>query len=131
VAGGAEDQGVARILPLHRAGEHDAVGHGGFQVLQAVDGEIHPPVQQRLVDFLGEQAFAADIGQPSVLHGVAGGADDVFLEHVHPPQHRAELADLCQERPRLPQRERRAARADTQRHAPVVARHVRRCSPVR
>jgi hypothetical protein len=36
-----------------------------------MDGEVHPAIQQRLVDFLGEQALAADVGQAAILHAVA------------------------------------------------------------
>ena len=68
VAAGAKDQRVARILALQRAGQHDARRQCGFQVLQAVHREIDAAVHQRLVDFLGEQPLAADIGQPAVLH---------------------------------------------------------------
>ena len=53
-AAGAEDEGVARVLPLEGAGEADAVGEFGFQVLEAVDGEVDAPVEQGLVDFLAE-----------------------------------------------------------------------------
>ena len=72
----AEDQRVAGILAGQRAGEDDAGGQLGFQVLQAVHGEVDAAVQQRLVDLLGEQALAAEVGQAAVLHRIAGGADD-------------------------------------------------------
>ena len=78
----AQDQRIARILARQRAGQHDAGRQLGLQVLQAVHGEVDPAVQQRLVDLLGEQPLAADLRQRPVLHRVAGGADDVLLEHV-------------------------------------------------
>ena len=112
-----EDQGVPRVLALEGAGEHDAGGHLGFEVLQGVDCEIDPVVEQGLVDFLGEQALAADIGQPGAggLGGIPGGADHVFLEHLHAAQHRAEGGEQSEEVPGLPQRQRRATGADAQR----------------
>ena len=75
-------------------------------------GEIDAAVEQRLLDLLGEQALAADLGQRAVLDRVAGGADDDELDRVlahiqggrQPGAHRA----------RLHQRQRAAAGADTQ-----------------
>ena len=54
-------------------------GSVGLQVLQAVHREVDPAIGQRLVDLLGEQALAADLGQAAVLHRVAGGADRMLL----------------------------------------------------
>ncbi|MBN8927896.1 MAG: hydroxymethylbilane synthase, partial [Rhodospirillales bacterium] len=114
---------AARILPLQRAGQHDAGRQFGLQVLQAVHREIHAPIGQRLVDFLGEQALAADLGQLAVLHGVAGGADRMLLEHVHAAQDGAEAGQELQEEPGLPKRERGAAGADAQRQAAGMRGH--------
>ena len=75
----AEDQRVARVLARQRAGQHDAGRQRGLQVLQAVHREVDAAVGQRLVDLLGEQALAADVGQAAVLHRVAGGADRMLL----------------------------------------------------
>ena len=58
-------------------GEHQAVGQLGGQILQAVHGEIGAAVEQRLFDFLGEQALGADLGQRHVGDLVAGGLDDL------------------------------------------------------
>ena len=52
---------------------------GGSQrrhVLQRMDGESIAAVEQRLLDLLGEQALAADLGERPVGDAVAGGADD-------------------------------------------------------
>ena len=46
------------------------------------DRQIDPAVQQSLVDFLGEQALAADIGQGPVEHLVPGGLDDFDGQHA-------------------------------------------------
>ena len=40
----AEDDGVAMVFAAQGAGQHDAGWQLGFQVLQAVDGEIHPAI---------------------------------------------------------------------------------------
>ncbi len=53
----AEDQRITGIFPLQRAGQHDAGGHLGFQVFQAMCGEIHLAVHQRFMNFLGEQSL--------------------------------------------------------------------------
>jgi hypothetical protein len=125
-AAGAKDQHVAAVLPRQRAGQHDALRQRRLQVLQAVDGEIHPPIGQRFMDFLGEQALAADVGEGAVLDPVARGGDGVFLEGVHIPQDRAEAGHEREEQPRLRQRKRRGAGADAQRQA---APAMRRCPP--
>ena len=75
--------------------------------------EIDGAIEQRLLDFLGEQPLAADIGQRTVLDRIAGGADDLmisiacFLDALRRRQQPAHHM-------RLRQRQRAAARADTQ-----------------
>ena len=75
-------------------------------------GEVDGAGQQRLLDLLGEQPLAAGLGERPVLDRVAGGADDLDLDPLgveaagggEPALHLA----------RLHQRQRRAARADTE-----------------
>ena len=38
-------------------------------------GEVDAPIEQRLLDFLREQALAADLGEQAGLHAVPGRAD--------------------------------------------------------
>jgi len=64
------------------------------------------------VDFLGEQALAADLGERAVLHGVAGGGDDVLVEHVHAAQDGAEFSQNFQEMGGLYARQGGASGAD-------------------
>jgi hypothetical protein len=45
-----------------------------------VHGDVDPAVEQGIVDLLGEQALAADIGQGHVEDLVAGGLDDDDLQ---------------------------------------------------
>jgi hypothetical protein len=72
--------------------------------------QVDAAVQQGLLDLLGEQAFAADLRQRTVLDGVAGGADDGKADFVlgHAERHGQPRAHG----PRLHQSERAAARAD-------------------
>src|SRR5436190_9744818 len=44
--------------------------------------EIDMPGEQRLLDFLGEQALAADLGEPPILHPVAGRANSHHLDRA-------------------------------------------------
>ena len=76
-----KDQGVARILPLERASEHDARWQRRLQILEAVNCEIDAPLVEGFMDLLGEQALAADLGEAAILHSIARGADDVL---IHP-----------------------------------------------
>ena len=65
------------------------------------------------MDLLGEQALAADLGQAAVLDAVAGGADDLRMEHVVQAQHWAELGEAFEEPFGLDQRQRAATGAGT------------------
>jgi hypothetical protein len=47
-----QDQRLARILAHQRPGEHDPRRQIGLQILQRMHREIHPPIQQRLVNLL-------------------------------------------------------------------------------
>ena len=123
----AEDQRVTGIFAGERAGEDDPRGQERLEVLEGMDGEVDPAIHQRLVDLLGEQPFAADIGQPlpARLGGVPSGADRVFLKHVHAAQHRAEFRQRIQERPGLHKGQRRGARANTQRQPGMMRTDMR------
>jgi hypothetical protein len=115
VAAVAQDERIAHILTRQGAGEHDAGRQRGFQILEAVHGQIDAPIGQGLVNLLGEQPLAADFGQPPVLHRIARGADDMLLEHVHLVQYRADAGEGGEEAARLLQGERGGAGADAQR----------------
>ena len=73
---GAADHGVARIFALGNGRQHQARGQFGGQIFQAVDRQVGAAVEQRFFDFLGEKAFAADLGEGDVGDLVAGGLDD-------------------------------------------------------
>ena len=69
------DEGVAVVLALRDGGEDQTRRHVGWHVLQGVDGEVDAPIDQGLLDFLGEQGLAANVHQAAVLNAVAGGDD--------------------------------------------------------
>jgi len=75
-------------------------------------GEVYAAGEEGFVDFLGEQAFAPDFRQGAVLHGVSGGGDYVFLEHVHASEDGAEMLEQSEEGCGLGAGEGRAAGAD-------------------
>ncbi len=85
-----------------------------------MDGKIDTVGEQRFVDFFGEQALAADFGERTVLHRVAGGGDDVFLKHVHAFEDRAEMLEEGEEGGGLRAGERGAAGADFERQGRTV-----------
>ena len=77
-----------------------------------MDRKVDAPIEQRLLDLLGEEALAADLGQRPVEDAVAAGADDDDLE-VAPWRSRARRRGG----PRslgLGERERAAAGADAE-----------------
>ena len=87
--------------------------------------KIDPAIRQGFVDFLGEQPFAANFRQRTVLHGVAGGADHMVLEHVHAAQHGAEPGQHVKEGVGLHQGQGGATRADTQWQESIMRAHSR------
>jgi hypothetical protein len=103
----AKDQHIPSILPLQGASQDDPQRKLGFQILQTMDGAIDAAIQQRLVNFLREQALAADIRQRTVLHRIAGGGDHGFLALSRT----GDSGEQAQKRTRLHQRQRGAARA--------------------
>src|SRR5512142_2636035 len=73
-------------------------------------GEIDAPVEQRLLDLLGEQALAADVRQRPILDAVAGGLDDDQRDRLLvAAESRARTARACTSArglPRVPMRRR-------------------------
>ena len=78
--GGAADEGVARVLARQECRQHQASRQHGRHVLRGMHGEIDGTGEQRLLDLLGEKAFAAGFRQRPVLDHVAAGADDFDLD---------------------------------------------------
>ena len=112
-------QAVAGVFARQHRGQHEAFGQHRLQVLHGVDRGVDPPVGQRRLDLLREQALATDIGQPPVAYPVPGRADgdDLDIEaRILRPQGGGRLF-------RLPEGERAAARAETK------SCHARRVTP--
>ncbi len=108
------DQRVAWIAALEEAAQHQALGQARRHVLHAVHGQVDGPGQQRLFDFLGEQALAAGLGQSAVLDAIAGGAhrhdfDGGLVGQSGMSPRQATAHDV-----RLDQRQRTCAGADAQ-----------------
>ncbi len=72
----AADDGVVGLGALGDGGDGEPARELGGQVLHAVDGEIDAAVEQGFFDFFGEETFAADFVEGSVLNFVAGSLDD-------------------------------------------------------
>ena len=79
--------------------------------------KIDAAVEQRLVDLLGEQPFAADLGERPVLHPVAGRADRDDLDHPGRRELGMRRQQAVAHQLGLAQRHRAAARSDAQRAA--------------
>ncbi len=92
---------IARILARqdrrHRQIRLELGGH----VLGAVHREVHVLAQERVLDFLDEQALGAGLGERPLLEAVAGRPDDDDLDA------RAARLEQARDRARLPQGQRR------------------------
>ena len=54
---------VARVVARQHAGDLQPLGQPSLDILQRMHGEVDMAVDQRLIDLLGEQALAADLGK--------------------------------------------------------------------
>ncbi len=101
------DEGVARIGALEHGDEVQALGQRGGHVLEAMHCEVHLARQERFLDLLQEGALPPDGLEPSVLHAIAGGRDDLDGDVV------AEGLEPGFDVLGLPEREQAPPRADT------------------
>jgi hypothetical protein len=69
------DEGVARVAALQAGGDDRTFGEPCLHVLGRMHRRVDAPVAQRLVEFPGEQALAAGLGDRPLAESVAGGAD--------------------------------------------------------
>ena len=105
-------EGVAHILAFEKRHQGDAVGQAGRHVLGGMHADIDAAGEHGVVDFLGEQTLAADLGQAGIagLAAIATGGNDldgnVILGHTMRPGQQAP------HQPRLGQRQRAAACSD-------------------
>ena len=74
-----------------------------------MDGQVDAAVEQRLLDFLGEQPFAAGLGEGAVLDRVAAYADDLERDALDLPALR--VGEAAPRLVRLDERQGRTARA--------------------
>ena len=107
--GDGRNQRVAHVLAF---GRKPAIatpsGSSGRQILGRMHRDVDPPVEERRVDFLGEQPLAAGLGERPILDHVAAGADDRDARRAPRPSHaRARAAGAS----RAPGRGRAASRA--------------------
>ena len=105
-AGGQHDR-VERIFAFQHPGNRQALGQDGRHVLAAVHGQIDLPAQQRVLDFLHEQPFAADVRQRRFLKPIARRMDD-----LDPARRTAGCGNSAGDGVRLPERELTAARPE-------------------
>src|SRR5271165_4752262 len=67
------DEGVARVFARRHTSDDEAFGKDGRKVFYGMNGEIGVAVEERLFDFLDEEALSTDFGQRSILDAVAAG----------------------------------------------------------
>ena len=72
------DESIAGVGPLEHTGELERVRQFHRHVLERMHRQLGATVEQREFEFLGEQAFAADVGERPILDLVAtsGHADE-------------------------------------------------------
>ncbi len=73
---------VARIFAGGDSGYFEIGGQFGWQIFQAVDGEVNPVFDQGFLDFLGEHALGADFRERHVGDFIARGLDDLQFHGV-------------------------------------------------
>ena len=111
------DQRVAWVGPGQHGRHDQPLGQPGRHVLHRVHREIDGAAQQRLLDLLGEQPLAADVGQQPVGDAITGGLDHLDHDRVRLGQCRRESRQALADEGCLRQRQRRAARADAERQS--------------
>lgn len=98
------DKRIARVLPRGNAAENEAFGQLPRNVLHRVDREIRAFIEERLLDFFDEEAFAANLGERAILNAVPA-RDDAELAGLEARLGGAQARD---ESPALREREHRA-----------------------
>ena len=66
-------EGIARIGPRHHCRQVETFGQVHRHILERMHGQFGTPVEQRHLQFLGEQPLAADLGQRPVQDLVSAG----------------------------------------------------------
>ena len=105
------DERIARILARQIAGDADARRQERRQILRRMHRDVDAPVEERLVELLGEEPLAACVREGAIGDAVSACADDDDLdlalrEDAHLGEPPAQLMGLRE-------RERAAARAES------------------
>jgi hypothetical protein len=104
VARGHED--IPGVFAPRDARDHEPFGESAGHVLDGVDGEVRPPVEEGLFDLLHEESLAADVRQRAVRDAVAAG-HHLELARLEGGLQAAEMRD---EGPALGERQHRFSR---------------------
>src|SRR5687767_9627239 len=102
------NQYIAVRPPRRHGREAQSWYRDGGQVLQAVYGHVAAPVEQGVLNLLGEDAEAAHAGERLVLNAVAGGFDEDEFNQPGRDDGPQPIGDVM----RLPESERAAAGAE-------------------
>jgi hypothetical protein len=65
------DERIARVFALRDCRKINALRKLEGNVFQTMNGEVNAPIEKCFVDFFGEEAFAANLGQWDVENFVA------------------------------------------------------------
>ena len=114
------DEHVAGRSSRRHGGERKLRHDDRRQILEAVNGDLDPALEERVLDRLREDPFAAEAGERHGLHLVAGRLDQGELDAEAGMRRAQPIGDVMG----LPERQRTAARADAERRH--VGSRVRR-----
>src|SRR5256712_6149250 len=104
----AVDERLARIVALWHGAEGEPGRQRGGKVLEGMHRDIDPPIEQCILDFLGEEALPFELVQRAIDFGIASRLDDNDLSpRASPARNQPLLYPL-----RLPAREIAAAGSD-------------------
>jgi uroporphyrinogen decarboxylase len=108
------DEGVAHVRAWQIAGDRQTRWQDRRHILHRMHGKVDLARQQRLFDFLGEEALAAGVGERAVLNAIPRCLDDAHFKLVLARAvRRLEPGEYLL---RLRQRQNRSTRADAYLH---------------
>ena len=115
---GIADEDVGNALALRHGCERESLHFRGRQVLQAVNGQINLPIQQRPLNFLSKEPLPANLPQWAGLHIPLRGDEDQLDFNAPFPQ-------LSRHPVRLPTSQRAGAGSQTKTRRGHGARRAR------
>src|SRR5215470_17969224 len=105
------DERVAGIFAFRDRTEVESFGKLKWDIFKAMDCNVDAAIEQRFIDFLGEEALAADIRQRHIENFIAGGFDRNELDvQARPTLFQFRLGPV-----RLPECKRASSRAKLKR----------------